>query len=132
MAHHYPPAPADFHPDGRYAADPNLGVPATPNQYAPGSYTGASRLPASAGFGQSPGSAAHWMVPTGRSWQSIAAGYVALFAIVLWFLGPVALGLGVWALSKASRDRSHGRGRAIFAVVVGVLATGMLLMLATL
>ncbi|MET8147381.1 hypothetical protein ACIBSW_25730 [Actinoplanes sp. NPDC049668] len=71
-------------------------------------------------------------MPTGRSWQSIAAGYVALFAIVLWFLGPVALGLGIWALAKASRGHGHGRGRAVFAVVVGVLATGMLFALATL
>lgn len=79
------------------------------------------------GFGQSPASAGHWLVPTGRSWQAIAAGYVALFAIVIWPLGPVALGLGIWALRQASRQRSHGRGRAVFAVVVGVLATVMLI-----
>jgi hypothetical protein len=65
----------------------------------------------------------HWLVPTGRSWQSIAAGYVAIFAMFIWILGPVALGLGLWALRTAARDGSHGRGRAVFAVVVGVLAT---------
>jgi hypothetical protein len=67
------------------------------------------------------------MLPTGRSWQSIAAGYVALFAWLIWPLGPVALVLGVWALVRASRDGSHGRGRAIFAVVIGMLATVMLI-----
>lgn len=65
----------------------------------------------------------HWVLPTGRSGWSIAAGYVALFATVLWFLGPVALLLGIKALAVANRDGSHGRGRAIFAVVVGVLSS---------
>jgi hypothetical protein len=68
----------------------------------------------------------HWALPTGRSWQAIAAGYVALFAIVLWPLGPVALGLGIWALRTASRQGSHGRGRAIFGVVVGASTTALL------
>lgn len=77
------------------------------------------------GLGESPASGLHWVLPTGRSWQAIAAGYVALFAIVLWPLGPVALGLGIWALRQASRQRSHGRGRAIFAIVVGVPATAL-------
>jgi hypothetical protein len=82
-------------------------------------------------FGQSPASAVHWLLPTGRSWQAIAAGYVALLAIVIWPLGPVALGLGIWALRQASRQRSHGRGRAVFAVAVGVLATVMLIAVVT-
>ncbi|MGX6605227.1 DUF4190 domain-containing protein [Micromonosporaceae bacterium Da 78-11] len=57
---------------------------------------------------------------------------MALFALVGWFLGPVALGLGIWALVKASRDGSHGRGRAVFAVVVGTLSSALLvLVLAT-
>jgi hypothetical protein len=71
----------------------------------------------------------HWLVPTGRSWQSIAAGYLALLATVAWFLGPVALGLGIWALRIAGRTRTHGRGRAVFAVVVGALSTLALLLL---
>jgi hypothetical protein len=87
----------------------------------------AQQYPA-AGFGQSPASVAHWILPTGRSWQSITAGYVALIAILAWFLGPVALGLGIWALVKASRDGSHGRGRAIFAVIVGSLSSVLLLL----
>jgi hypothetical protein len=65
----------------------------------------------------------HWIVPLGRTWQSIAAGYVALFATVLWFLGPVALGLGVWALRASRQGGGRGRGRAGFAVIVGVLSS---------
>jgi hypothetical protein len=85
--------------------------------------------PASHGVGASPSDAAHWLVPLGRPWQSIVAGYVALFAIFIWPLGPVALGMGVWAIVRANRTRSHGRGRAIFAVVVGVPSTLLALVL---
>ena len=73
------------------------------------------------GFGESPASVAHWVLPVGRPWQSLAAGYIAIFALLLWPLGVVALGLGVWALVRSSRDGSHGRGRAIFAIVIGAL-----------
>jgi len=79
--------------------------------------------PAGNGFGESPSSVAHWVLPTGRSWQSIAAGYLGLLAIVIWPLGPFAFAAGVWALRRAARAGSHGRGRAIFAIVVGVLST---------
>jgi Protein of unknown function (DUF2510)/Domain of unknown function (DUF4190) len=75
------------------------------------------------GIGADPSDPVHWLLPTGRTWQSIAAGYVALFACVLWFLGPFALGLGIWALTESHKTGSHGRGRAIFAIVVGGLAT---------
>jgi hypothetical protein len=68
-------------------------------------------------------------VPTGRSGQSIAAGYVALFATVVWVLGPVAIWLGVSALRTSNRTGVHGCGRAWFGIVVGALAS--LLMLAT-
>jgi hypothetical protein len=77
----------------------------------------------SAGFGESPTSVVHWALPTGRSWQSIASGYLGLLALVVWPLGPVVLALGIWALRRASREGSHGRIRAIFGVVVGVIAT---------
>jgi hypothetical protein len=82
-------------------------------------------------FGESPNTAAHWVLPTGRSWQSIAAGYVALFTIVIWPLGPVALALGIWALVRASRHGGHGRGRSIFAVIAGFLTTVLMIALLT-
>lgn len=73
--------------------------------------------------GAHPNDVVHWLLPTGRTWQSIVAGYVALFALVIWILGPVALYFGLWALYASARGGGHGRGRAIFAVVVGVLST---------
>lgn len=79
--------------------------------------------PPSAGIGSAPSDPLHWLVPSGRTWQSIVAGYVGLFAIVLWFLGPIAVGFGAWALVASSKGGRHGRGRAIFAIVAGFLAT---------
>jgi hypothetical protein len=67
----------------------------------------------------------HWLLPTGRSWQSIVAGYVGLFALLIWPLGPFAIWFGLWALRKGSTG-GHGRGRAVFAVVVGAAATALL------
>jgi hypothetical protein len=49
---------------------------------------------------------------------------------VLWVLGPVAIWLGISARRTSSRTGVHGRGRAGFGIVVGALAT--LLMVATL
>jgi len=69
-----------------------------------------------------PEDAVHWMLPVGRSWQSITAGYVGLLALGLWALGPVAIWLGIWAMQKA-RAGGHGRGRAVFAIVTGALGT---------
>lgn len=103
-----------------------------PVAVAPSSYPGAQPSYTSAypGYGppapapaeHGPSDALHWVLPVGRSGMSIAAGYVAIFAMFVWPLGPVALGLGIWALAKA-RHGGHGRGRAVFAVVVGALAT---------
>jgi hypothetical protein len=82
---------------------------------------GAWPVPAQAGG--SPPDPLHWVLPVGRTWQSIAAGYVALFATLAWFLGPVALWLGVAALRACAAGKGRGRGRAYFAVVVGSLST---------
>jgi hypothetical protein len=110
------------------AAPPYPGGYATsyPGQYGPmvpGRYPAAPTGPA-ADFG--PRTVTHWLLPVGRSWQSLVAGYLALFAIILWPLGPFALGLGVWALVRSVREKAHGTGRAVFAVIVGLLATFLL------
>jgi hypothetical protein len=81
------------------------------------------------GYGASPREFVHWVVPVGRSWQSVTAGYVALLAIFCWPLGPVALGLGAWAFVRAARHNKHGRGRATFAVAVGTVTTVLLLLI---
>ena len=73
--------------------------------------------------GSSPSDPVHWLLPIGRTWQSIAGGYVALFATLIWVLGPVAIWLGVAALRASARGKGHGRGRAYFSLIVGSLAT---------
>jgi hypothetical protein len=79
--------------------------------------------PAPQPTGAHPDDVVHWLIPTGRPWQTIVAGYVGIVTLFAWFLGPVSIGVGVAGLRAAKRTRSHGRGRAIFAIVVGVPAT---------
>jgi hypothetical protein len=79
-------------------------------------------VPAAPRMGASPSDAMHWIVPVGRSWQSILAGYLGLFGLLIWPLAPFALGLGVWAMRRA-RDGGHGRGRAVFALIAGAIGT---------
>lgn len=69
-----------------------------------------------------------WILPVGRTWQSIVAGYVALFAVLLWFLGPIALVVGLWALHASEVGRGIGRGRAWFAIIVGTLSSAAMLL----
>ncbi len=79
-----------------------------------------------------PETALHWMIPIGRSWQSVAAGYAGLAALLAWMfgwmgpggalvggaVGTVALALGVQAVRRAAAG-GNGRGRAVFAIVAG-------------
>lgn len=81
-------------------------------------------VPAAPRPGASPSDAMHWIVPVGRSWQSILAGYLGLFGLLIWPLAPFALGIGVWAMRRA-RDGGHGRGRAVFAIVTGLIGTAL-------
>lgn len=75
-----------------------------------------------------PSSAAYWLVPVGRSWQSVIAGYLGLLCLVAWFGGPfgmvvggVTVWLGIWGM-KLARTGGHGRGRAIFGIIAGSLS----------
>jgi hypothetical protein len=95
-----------------------LNLSVLPDGFVPAPYAGPAP-----GFGASPSDPIHWLLPTGRTWQSIVAGYLALFALLFWCLGPVVLALGVYALYASSAGHGHGRGRAWFAVVVGMLST---------
>ncbi|NHT18599.1 hypothetical protein G6556_12940, partial [Cellulomonas sp. IC4_254] len=81
--------------------------------------------PERARVGAGPRDPVHWLLPTGRSWQSIVAGYVGLLALLIWPLGPFAVWFGLWGIRKGGTG-GHGRGRAVFAVVVGTAATALL------
>jgi hypothetical protein len=107
-----PPEPvAPQHPAPQYVAQPFGAHPYHAGGIAP---------QPSAPMGAGPSDPMHWILPTGRSWQSVVAGYVGLLALVVFPLAPVAIGLGIWALRKA-RTGGHGRGRAVFAIVAGLV-----------
>ena len=85
-----------------------------------------------------PESTLHWMIPIGRSWQSVAAGYAGLVAAVAWmfgWMGPggvlfggvfgvASLVLGVQGVRRAA-EGGNGRGRAVFAIVAGGACLGL-------
>lgn len=77
--------------------------------------------------GHDPSDPVHWLIPVGRSWQSIAAGYVGLIGLLVFPIAPFAIWLGIWALMCARRG-GHGRGRAIFGILTGVIGTVFLVM----
>ena len=64
-----------------------------------------------------------YVIPINTSGLAIAAGYVGLIS-VLCFPAPFALLLGILALRQLKRNpKLHGKGRAIFAIVMGILFT---------
>ncbi|HXD86801.1 MAG TPA: DUF4190 domain-containing protein [Urbifossiella sp.] len=64
-----------------------------------------------------------YVIPINTSGLAIAAGYVGLIS-VLCFPAPFALILGILALRQLKRNpKLHGKGRAIFAIVMGILFT---------
>lgn len=71
--------------------------------------------------------ALHWVVPVDRRGWAIAAGYTGIATLPCFFLAPVALALGIWALVDLRRNGGYGKGRAWFAVVVGAICTPLLL-----
>ena len=67
------------------------------------------------------------VLPVGRSGWAIAAGYLALFSVLL-VPAPFALAAGLLAMRDIKRHpEKHGMGRAIFGVVMGSL--GVLVMI---
>jgi hypothetical protein len=68
------------------------------------------------------------LLPVGRTPLSIVAGYVALFSVLL-VPAPIALVLGLAAKTQLKRrPGSYGRGRAVFAIVMGSVFTAVLAM----
>lgn len=74
-----------------------------------------------------PSNPMHYIVPIGRSWQSVVAPYLGLCSllpvpIIGQALGIGGIVLGVIALRRA-RSGGHGTGRAITAIVLGSIGT---------
>ncbi len=112
-----PYAPHAHAPGGGYA--PYAQPYAPPTGYASAPHHGAQPGSVPGDVDSGPGSAMHWLVPVGRSWQSIVAGYLGLVGLFVWVLAPVAIGFGVWAW-RVARTGGHGTGRAVFAIVAGL------------
>ena len=76
---------------------------------------------------QQPDAVERMLTPVGRPGSAIAAGYLALFAIVpgFGFLPAVlALIFGIVALKKIAKDPSlSGKGRAWFGIILGSIFT---------
>ncbi|WP_084038363.1 DUF2510 domain-containing protein [Demequina sp. NBRC 110053] len=74
-----------------------------------------------------PGSALHYLVPVGRSWQAVAAPWIGLAALVLFWVPAVGLGVGATAVAigiaalRRARSGGHGSGRAIVGIVLGAV-----------
>lgn len=63
------------------------------------------------------------ILPVGRAWQAIVAGYLGLLSVLPVF-GVLALIFGFWAVEAVRRDpQRHGMGRAIFGIVAGLIGT---------
>lgn len=70
------------------------------------------------------------LLPVGRSGWAIAAGYAGLFALLI-LPAPIALILGIigWRDIRRSQGTAapkYGMGRVVFALITGVLGTGLL------
>ena len=66
-----------------------------------------------------------YVIPINTSGLAIAAGYVGLIS-VLCLPAPFALLLGILALRHLKKNpKLHGKGRAIFAIAMGLLFTFM-------
>ena len=63
------------------------------------------------------------ILPVGRAWQAIVAGYLGLLSVLPAF-GVLALIFGIWAVVVIRRDpRRHGMVRAIFGIIMGAIGT---------
>ena len=69
-----------------------------------------------------------WILPVNRDGFAIAAGYFGLLSFIpLPFFSLPALVCGLLALYRIDRTGKLGRGRAMFALVMGVVSLGFFL-----
>jgi hypothetical protein len=70
-----------------------------------------------------PGALDRLVLPVGRPASAIAAGYLGLFSL-LPFFGVISIIVSVFALRTLKRNpHLHGRGRAWFGLVMGIVTT---------
>jgi hypothetical protein len=68
-----------------------------------------------------------------RSGRAVTALTLGLVGIVLWFLGPIAIGFGLATLLGAPGRMIRGRGMAVAGLVLGILETlGIVIVIAAL
>lgn len=73
------------------------------------------------------------LIPVDRSGWAIAAGYLGLFGLII-LPAPLALITSILAIRDINKSRKTdkpklGMGRAIFGLIVGILGTGVLLLI---
>lgn len=117
----------------------NPGYPAGNPGYAWANpnYPGPQGYPYQGGYGSPPppaipsqsefSPAMRFVLPVQTSWVAIVAGYLGLFSVLL-LPAPFAIGFGIWAIFHIRADKNrHGMGRAIFAIVMGLLSFAILI-----
>ena len=73
--------------------------------------------------------AMRWVLPVGQSVWSIVAGYLGLFSLLCFILGPFAVLCGIVAIFDLKKNpRLSGWGRAIVGIVLGVIASGIMIL----
>jgi len=130
-------------PDWQWPAQPQQPLqgypPYPPGQYPPG-YGAPPGYPYAMGYATPPrdigqDAGIRLLLPVGRSFWAIAAGYLGLLSVIPIF-APFALGCGIIAIVDMRRNpHRHGMGRAIFGIVMGgifcVALVAMLIAIAT-
>ena len=71
------------------------------------------------------------LLPVGRSGWAIAAGYLGLFALII-FPAPLALIVSIIAIRDLKKNtlqetHKHGMGRAVFGLITGLVGTIILI-----
>lgn len=71
------------------------------------------------------------LLPVGRSWMAIVAGYLGMLSVIP-FLAPFAILFGALGLndirkSKGTAKPKHGKVRCWFAIVMGSIGTAVLI-----
>lgn len=68
------------------------------------------------------------LLPIGRSWWALVAGYLGLVSILL-LPAPFALFCGIMGIIDIRKNsEKHGMGRCVFAVIVGGLFSALLML----